>query len=123
MATTTQVRRRIWRMTVSGVLMAAGIVLSAGQASAAPLGNQEHPHTTFGGELCRYADVNQGYGTLNEAGERRVYQLAFREADDQGLRQGVLNVHVNDAGFLKRESGGWNKGQLLGQVTIGCGTT
>ncbi len=95
----------------------------AGQASAAvPLPAAESPHTTFEGHFCDYADIKQGYGMLNEAGEHRVYQTAYRESDESGLQQAVLYVFENDASWLKKQMGSWHKGRLLGEVVIGCGT-
>jgi hypothetical protein len=51
----------------------------------------------------------------------RVYELSHREIDDRGMSQGVLYVHENSASWLKKQSGGWEMGRLLGEVTIGCG--
>jgi hypothetical protein len=103
--------------------MVALLLPLAGQAAAAvPLPAAESPHTTFGGHFCDYADIEQGYGTLNEAGEDRVYQTAYRETDESGLQQAVLYVFENDASWFKKQMGSWNKGRLLGEVVIGCGT-
>jgi hypothetical protein len=105
------------------VALAVGLTPAlAGDASAAPLGSGESPHTTFSGRLCRYADVPQGYGMRNTAGDKRVYQLGYRETDDEGRRQGILYVYENDAGWLKQQNAGWHMGPLLGEVTVGCGT-
>ena len=105
------------------VVVAALMPVMAGQAAAAPpLPASEAPHTTFEGRFCDFADIRQGYGTTNEAGERRVYQTAYRTTDERGIQEAVLHVHENDASWFKQQLGNWHMGRLLGEVVIGCGT-
>lgn len=111
----------IRRAAVALVVAAALLPALAGEAAAAvrldpAVESPENP-----GYLCDFADRSAGYGTRNRAGVGRVYQLAYREADDRGMGQGVLYVHENTASWLKKQSGGWEMGRLLGEVVIGCG--
>lgn len=111
------------RAALALAVAAALTPVLAGEAAAASLGAGESPHQTFEGRLCDYADRSDGYGQRNEAGELRVYQLAYREADDRGLEQAVLYVHENAGSWLTKQNGGWAMGRRLGAVTIGCGVS
>ena len=110
-------------LAVGALVFGLGLV-TASQASALPtLGAQEAPQSTWGGDYCHFlANAPSGDGALNNAGERRVYQLAYSETDEEGRREAVLHVYTNSANWFKQQMGNWEMGQLLGDVVIGCGT-